>query len=63
MVSAAKEAGFTITVSAGVAVWAPPSADSASDVFGRASAALAAAKQSGKSAIRIDEGGKAFEDL
>jgi diguanylate cyclase (GGDEF)-like protein len=62
MVSAAKEAGFTITVSAGVAVWEPPSVDSSIDVFGRASAALAAVKGSGRSAIRIDEGGKAFED-
>lgn len=62
MVSAAKEAGYIITVSAGVAVWEPPSADSAHDVFGRASAALATAKGSGKSTVRIDEGGKAFED-
>jgi two-component system, cell cycle response regulator len=57
MVAAAKESGFTITVSVGVAVWTPPSADSSADVLGRASAALEAAKRGGLGSVHVDLGG------
>ncbi|MRG90495.1 GGDEF domain-containing protein [Polyangium spumosum] len=57
MVAAAKDAGFVITLSVGVAVWRPPSADGSADVLGRATAALDAAKRRGAGAILVDLGG------
>ncbi|HVK69970.1 MAG TPA: GGDEF domain-containing protein [Polyangium sp.] len=57
MAAAAKDAGYGITLSVGVAVWKPPSADSAADVLGRATAALDAAKRRGPGAILVDLGG------
>jgi diguanylate cyclase (GGDEF)-like protein len=63
LVAAAREAGFAITVSAGVAVWTPPSAESAADVLTRAAAALDAAKRAGPGAIRVDATTKAIQDV
>ncbi|MDC3960340.1 GGDEF domain-containing protein [Polyangium jinanense] len=57
MVSAAKDAGYVITLRVGVAVWRPPSSDSAADVLGRAAAALDAAKRREPGAILVDLGG------
>jgi len=62
MVSAAKEAGYVITISAGVAVWTPGSADSAKDVLGRATKALEAAKQRGTGSILVDVSGARIKD-
>ncbi len=62
MVARAKEAGYGITASVGVAVWTPPSADSAADVLGRASAALDEAKRKSPGAIHVDLGGTNFKN-
>lgn len=61
MVQAAKEAGFVITVSTGVAVWTPGSADGAADVMGRATAALAATRRNGPAGIHVDLDGTSFK--
>ncbi|MDI1444750.1 GGDEF domain-containing protein [Polyangium sp. 6x1] len=61
MTAAAKDAGYAITLSVGVAVWKPPSADSAADVLGRATAALDAAKRKGPGAILVDLGGTSIK--
>lgn len=58
----AKEAGFDIRLNVGVAVWTPPSADSATDVLGRATAALDAAKQSGAGSLHVDLDGATFKN-
>lgn len=59
---AAREAGFDIKLNVGVAVWTPPSADSATDVLGRATAALDAARQAGADSIYVDLDGTTFKN-
>lgn len=54
MAAAAKEAGHPITLSVGVAVWKPPSADSSADVLGRAAAALDVARRRSPGSIHVD---------
>jgi len=61
-VEAAKEAGFDIALNVGVAVWTPPSAESAVDVLGRATAALDAARQSGPGSLHVDLDGTSFKN-
>lgn len=59
---AAREAGFDIKLNVGVAVWTPPSADSATDVLGRATAALDAARQEGSGSLHVDLDGTNFKN-
>jgi diguanylate cyclase (GGDEF)-like protein len=59
---AAREAGFDIKLNVGVAVWTPPSADTASDVLTRATAALDAARQEGPGAVQVDLDGTNFKN-
>jgi diguanylate cyclase (GGDEF)-like protein len=59
---AAREAGFDIKLNVGVAVWTPPSADSATDVLGRATAALEAARRSGPGSTHVDLDGTSFKN-
>ncbi len=61
-VEAAREAGFDIALNVGVAVWTPPSADSATDVLSRATAALAVAKQTGPGSVHVDYDGTTIKD-
>lgn len=61
-VEATKEAGFDIKLNVGVAVWTPPSADSASDVLVRATAALDAARQSAAGSLHVDLDGTSLKD-
>lgn len=61
MVRSAKDAGFSITLSTGAAVWTPGSADGAADVMGRATAALEAARRSGPGGIHVDLDGTSFK--
>jgi diguanylate cyclase (GGDEF)-like protein len=61
-VDAAKEAGFEINLNVGVAVWTPPSADTATDVLGRATAALDVAKKSGPGSLHVDLDGTSFKN-
>lgn len=50
------EGGGRVTVSAGAAVWAPPSVDTTEDVLLRAAAALGAARLKGPSSVVVDTG-------
>jgi len=59
---AAREAGFDIQLNVGVAVWTPPSGDSATDVLGRATAALEAARQAGPGSLHVDLDGTSFKN-
>lgn len=59
---AAKEAGFDIKLNVGVAVWTPPSADSASDVLGRATAALDEARRGESGSLHVDLDGTSFKN-
>ncbi len=59
---AAREAGFDIKLNVGVAVWTPPSGDSATDVLGRATAALDVARQQGPGSLQVDLDGTTFKN-
>jgi diguanylate cyclase (GGDEF)-like protein len=59
---AAREAGFDIKLNMGVAVWTPPSADSATDVLGRATAALEAAREPNAESLHVDLDGTSFKN-
>lgn len=48
--------GLKITVSAGAAIWIPPSAEAAEDIQRRAGAALDAARRRGACSVEIDAG-------
>lgn len=61
-VEAAREAGFEIQLNVGVAVWTPPSADSATDVLQRATAALGLAQQTGPGSLHVDLDGTDFKN-
>ncbi len=61
-VEAAQEAGFDIQLNVGVAVWTPPSADSATDVLSRASNALEAARQGEPGSLHVDLDGTNFKN-
>ena len=50
------------TMSAGIAVWVPPSGDGPEDVVRRAGEALAAARAKGPSSILVDTGGGRWKD-
>jgi predicted signal transduction protein with EAL and GGDEF domain len=59
---AAREAGFEIQLNVGVAVWTPPSADTASDVLARATHALDAARQTEPGSVHVDLDGTNFKN-
>jgi len=61
-VESAREAGFDIKLNVGVAVWTPPSADSASDVLARATAALDVARQTETGSVAVDLDGTSFKN-
>jgi diguanylate cyclase (GGDEF)-like protein len=61
-VESAREAGFEIKLNIGVAVWTPPSADSAGDVLARATAALDIARQTEVGSVSVDLDGTAFKN-
>jgi diguanylate cyclase (GGDEF)-like protein len=59
----AREAtGQSVTMSAGIAVWIPPSGDGPEDVIRRAGDALEAARIKGPSSILVDAGGGRWKD-
>jgi diguanylate cyclase (GGDEF)-like protein len=51
-----------VTLSAGVAVWTPPSADAADDLLRRAATALDAARARGPSSLAVDAGAGDWKD-
>lgn len=61
-VDGAREAGFEIQLNVGVAVWTPPSADSATDVLQRASNALGLARQTAPGSVHVDLDGTDFKN-
>lgn len=61
-VEAAREAEFEINLNVGVAVWTPPSADTATDVLVRATAALDVARQTETGSVSVDLDGTTFKN-
>ena len=54
--------GLVVTVSAGAAVWTPPSGEGADDIIRRAGTALAAARAKGAASVEIDAGFGEWKD-